>query len=118
LEPPAPVQQVSTSVPVPPAGKVVDALQPKEDPSSARSIYKKIEKLLAHPTAISQEDRDAYHYDKVNGFKKHPATWWLRAFENDVRTAEMAGEKRAAAVAGDDDFPAALEEESDTDLPF
>jgi hypothetical protein len=116
LEPPAPVQQASTSVPVPPAGKVVDALEPKEDPTSARALHKKVKKLLEHPTAVSKEDRDAYHEDNVNGFKKHPLAWWVRSFENDIRVAGLAGEKRAATHP-DDSFPEALRE-SDDDLPF
>jgi phage recombination protein Bet len=93
LEPAATVQQGSTSVPVPPPGKVADALEPKEDETSARSLHKKVKELLKHPTAISKEDRDAFKADNVNGFKKHPLAWWARSFENDVRVAEMAGEK-------------------------
>jgi phage recombination protein Bet len=116
LESPAPVQQASTSVPMPPPGKIVDALEPKEDPTSARALHKKVKKLLEHPTAISKEDRDAYHDDNVNGFKKHPIAWWVRSFENDIRVAELAGEKRAATHP-DDSFPEALRD-SDDDLPF
>lgn len=116
LDPANEVRPTSTSVPVPPAGKVADALEPKEDPSSARALHKKVKKLLEHPTAISKEDREAYANDNVNGFKKHPLAWWVRSFENDVRVAEMAGEK-AAATAADDPFPNALQE-SDDDLPF
>jgi phage recombination protein Bet len=108
----------STSVSMPPGGKVADALEQKEDPTSARALYKKINKLLEHPTAISKEDRDAYQLDKVNSFKKHPINWWLRSFENDVRVAELAGEKQAGAAAGvDESFPEALKE-TDDDLPF
>ncbi len=116
LNPANEVRPASTSVPMPPAGKVADALESKEDPTSARALHKKVKKLLEHPTAISKEDRDAYHEDNVNGFKKHPLAWWVRSFENDVRVAEMAGEK-AAATAADDPFPNALQE-SDDDLPF
>jgi hypothetical protein len=96
LDPANEVRPTSTSVPVPPAGKVADALEPKEDPSSARALHKKVKKLLEHPTAISKEDREAYANDNVNGFKKHPLAWWVRSFENDVRVAEMAGEKAGA----------------------
>lgn len=116
LDAPAPVQQGSTSVSMPPGGKVADALEAKEDATSTRGVHKKIKAALEHPTAISKEDREAYEADKVNGFKKHQLAWWARSFENDVRVAEMAGEKRAA-TAIDDSFPNALQE-SDDDLPF
>lgn len=116
LESPAPVQQESTSVPMPPPGKIVDALEPKEDPTSARALYKKVKTLIDHP-AITQKDKDDYNVDKVNGFKKHPLDWWVRNFENEVRIAELAGEKRAATASGDP-FPEGAQGSDDSDLPF
>lgn len=116
------VRPVSTSVPMPPAGKVADALEPKEDPTSTRAFHKKIKKLLEHPTAISKEDRAAYADDNVNGFKKHPIQWWVRSFENDVRVAEMAGKANDAASTLPNDqtggFPSALLQDDDDGLPF
>lgn len=117
LDASAPVQQESTSVPVPPAGKVADALQPKEDPSSARSLHKRVKELLEQP-GIEQEDRDAYHEDNVNGFKKHPLAWWLKNFENAVRVAKLAGGKKAAGAATIETPAPTVMEESDNDLPF
>lgn len=106
----------STNVKMPPPGKVADALEAKgDDPTSSRALHKKAKELLDSP-AISEEDKAAYHQDNVNGFKKHPHAWWIRSFENDVRTAAMAGEGRAATAPGDS-FPEALKE-SDDDLPF
>lgn len=105
----------STNVKMPKPGKVADALEAKDDSTSSRALHKKAKELLESP-AISDEDKAAYHQDNVNGFKKHPHEWWIRSFENDVRTARMAGEGRAATEP-DDSFPKALEE-SDDDLPF
>lgn len=103
----------STSVKMPPPGKVEDAI--KEDPTSKRALVARIKKVLSHP-AISVEERDAYNADNVNGFKKRALTWWVNRFELLV---EKATANVAPTKEGADDFPAAMTDSPDGDgLPF
>lgn len=88
----------STSHPVPPPGRVIDAIDPMAvDPTSKRAIYARIEKAL-ESSNISPETREIYAEANVNGFKppKHRSIeWWVRKLEDlarigDTESAEPA----------------------------
>jgi hypothetical protein len=76
---------VSTSVPVPPPGRIVDALTPKQvvhselDATSKKAFYARVKVALESP-AIDVSTRDAYKVDLVNGFKGRQTleSWAIR----------------------------------------
>lgn len=101
----------STSVPVPPPGKVSDAIQSIDDPTSIRALHARAKKALESP-AIGRELREKYADANVNGFKRPHNTlaWWVKELEWVVSRANR-----------DDSFPAALEDSAkpgQDGLPF
>jgi hypothetical protein len=84
LDQPKTETPASTSVKMPPPGKVADALEPNAvDPTSKKGFHDRIKKALESP-AIDVEIRDAYHRDNINGFKRPGKTleWWAKRLED------------------------------------
>lgn len=95
-------------------GKVADAIEPvKEDPTSVRAEIKRIEALVKHP-GVKQDTKDAYHRDKIVGFKQHPSSWWFSTIEKEVAESEESAESRADKEG----FPEALKGPDNDGLPF
>lgn len=112
LEPAKADPAASTSVKMPPPGKVADAL-PKVDPTSNKAYFDRAKKALESP-AIDVKTRDEFQRDKVNGFKRQgkDLEWWVKHLES-IAAADKGGV--------DESFPEALQDTAkpgEDGLPF